>query len=148
VKYLLDTCIVSEYLKRKPSEKVIGWLDQQDERSLYLSCLVIAELKTGYYKLRKQRPVGKNKARAIKIGIWIHRLEERFESRIVAIDSALLNLWSNLRGSSEAEGKKLPVIDSLIAVTAQRHGMVIVTRNVGDFKNCSEDLEIFNPFLK
>lgn len=144
--YLLDTCIVSEYLKKKPSKKVIGWLDQQDERSLYLSCLVIAELQKGYYILQNTKPVRANKARAIKIGGWIRRIEKRFEGRIAAIDPILLNAWSSLCGSAEAEGKKLPVIDSLIAVTAQLHGMVIVTRNVDDFKNCSEDLEIFDPY--
>ncbi|MGI9292818.1 MAG: type II toxin-antitoxin system VapC family toxin [Pseudomonadales bacterium] len=144
--YLLDTCIISEYLKKKPSEEVIGWLDQQDERSLYLSCLVIAELQKGYYQLQKTKPVRENKARAIKISNWIQRIEKRFEGRIVAIDSKLLNAWSSLCGSAEAGGKKLPVIDSLIAVTAQLHGMVIVTRNVDDFRNCYEGLEIFDPY--
>lgn len=144
--YLLDTCIISEYLKKKPSEKVIDWLDQQDERSLYLSCLVLAELQKGYYKLQKTKPVRDNKTRAIKIGNWIQRIEKRFEGRILAIDSKLLNAWSSLCGSAEAEGKKLPVIDSLISVTAQLHGMVIVTRSVDDFRNCSEGLEIFDPY--
>jgi predicted nucleic acid-binding protein len=144
--YLLDTCIVSEYLKKKPSQKVIGWLDNQDERNLYLSCLAIAELRKGYYKLRIKEPAHDNKARAQKISNWINHLEERFKGRIVAIDAILLNAWASLCGHSEADGKKLPIIDSLITVTAQLHRMVIVTRNIDDFKNCSEEIDILDPY--
>ncbi len=144
--YLLDTCIVSEYLKKQPSPKVIDWLAQQDERALYLSCLTIAELMKGYYKLQNKNPAYENRARAKKISSWIQRLEERFSDRIVTLDSDVLTDWASLCGKSEAEGKSLPVMDSLIAATAIHHGMVIVTRNVNDFENCSEALEIFNPY--
>ncbi len=144
--YLLDTCVVSEYLKKKPSTKVIDWLDQQDERCLYLSCLVIAELQKGYYKLRETKPARQNKTRAIKIGSWIQLIEKRFEGRLVAIDPELLNAWASLCGNAEARGKKLPVIDSLIAASAELHDMVLVTRNVDDFRNCSDALEIFDPY--
>lgn len=144
--YLLDTCIISEYLKKQPSQKVIDWLAQQDERTLYLSCLTIAELKKGYYKLQNKNSAYENRARAKKINGWIQRLEERFSDRTIPLDADVLIDWASLCGKSEAEGKSLPVIDSLIAATASHHGMVIVTRNVNDFENCSEALEVFNPY--
>lgn len=144
--YLLDTCVISEYLKQKPSAKVIDWLDQQDERYLYLSCLVIAELQKSFYKLQETKPARQNKTRAIKIGSWIQIIEKRFEGRLVAIDPELLSAWASICGSAEARGKKLPVIDSLIAASAELHDMVLVTRNVDDFKNFSHALEIFDPY--
>ncbi len=144
--YLLDTCVVSEYLKKKPSEKVIDWLDQQDERCLYLSCLVIAELQKGFYKLQETKPARRDMARATKIGSWIQLIEKRFAGRLVAIDSETLRAWAKLCGSAEARGKRLPVIDSLIATSAEVHDMVLVTRNVDDFRNCSDALEIFDPY--
>ena len=144
--YLLDTCVVSEYLKKQPSKKVISWLEQQDERALYISCLTIAELRKGYYKLRNRKPAYENKIRAKKIGGWIERLKERFGDHTVTLDAHVLEGWANLCGTSEAEGRNLPVIDSLIAATASYHGMVVVTRNVADFEHCSEDLEVFNPY--
>jgi len=145
VNYLLDTCIVSEYLKKKPAKKVIDWLDQQDERTLHLSSLVIAELKKGYYKLQKKEPIKSNAARAKKIGQWIQRLEQRFDGRIVAIDTRVLEAWAELCGHAEAGGKKLPVIDSLITVKAQVYNLIIVTRNIDDFKNCSDNVDIYDP---
>ncbi len=144
--YLLDTCIVLEYLKKQPAQKVIDWLAQQDERALYLSCLTIAEMKKGYYKLQDKNPAYESRARAKRINGWIQRLEERFSDRTITLDADVLSDWASLCGKSEAEGKSLPVIDSLIAATASHHDMVVVTRNVSDFENCSEALEIFNPY--
>jgi predicted nucleic acid-binding protein len=144
--YLLDTCVVSEYLKKKPSQNVIEWLDRQDEPTLYLSSLVIAELKKGYYKLRQKKPRDDHAARARQVGRWIQDLQHRFDARIVPVDAALLDFWAKLCGRAEAGGKKLPVIDSLITVKAQVHNMIIVTRNVGDFKNCSDDVDVYDPY--
>ncbi|MGB3292513.1 MAG: type II toxin-antitoxin system VapC family toxin [Phormidesmis sp.] len=144
--YLLDTCIVSEYLKKQPAPKVLSWLEQQDELTLYLSCLTIAELRKGYYKLHNRKPASEHRSRAKQISSWIQRLKERFGDRTLTLDPTILEGWASLCGKSEAEGRNLPVIDSLIAATASCHGMVIVTRNVTDFENCSEDLEIFNPY--
>ena len=146
--YLLDTPVVSEYLRKKPSKKVIDWLDQQDEHSLYISCLTIAELKKGYYKLQSKASSAGENRRAEKINAWIQKLERQFQDRIVQIDTELLELWAIICGRSEAEGKKLPVLDSLLVSAAQTHGMTVVTRNVTDFENCSKSLslKIYNPY--
>ncbi|MEE9397762.1 MAG: hypothetical protein V3V31_12195 [Methylococcales bacterium] len=99
-----------------------------------------------YYKLKQKNSSHGNDERAKKIRVWIEKVEERFQDRTVSIDMELLDNWANLCGSSEAEGKKLPVLDSLLVATAQIHSMVVVTRNVADFQNCSKTLRIFNPY--
>ena len=144
--YLLDTCVVSEYLRKSPNESVIEWIDEQSEQTLYLSQLTIAELQKGCFKLLNKTPIDENKARAYKITRWIAQLERRFGDRILPMDAETLNCWSRLCGESEAQGQKLPVVDSLIAATALANGLVVVTRNVKDFHRCSPQLEIFNPF--
>ncbi|MGI9301969.1 MAG: type II toxin-antitoxin system VapC family toxin [Gammaproteobacteria bacterium] len=144
--YLLDTPVVSEYLKKKPSKKVIDWLDEQDEHSLLISCLTIAELKKGYYKLQSKAASVGEKKRAEKVSTWIQTFEKRFQDRIVQIDAELLELWAIICGRREAEGKKLPVVDSLLVATAQTHGLVVVTRNVTDFENGSKSLTIYDPY--
>lgn len=144
--YLLDTCSISEYLKKKPSQKAIAWLDAQDNRNLYRSCLTIAKLNKGYYKLVSKTPEQGSQARAEKISLWISQLERRFKHRIIAIDSEMLKMWSQLCGTAEAKNQKLLVVDSLIVATAQTHSMAIVTRNVADFERCSQALDIFNPY--
>ena len=45
MKYLLDTCVISELVKQRPSTLVVEWLRQQDPDSLYLSSVTVGEIK-------------------------------------------------------------------------------------------------------
>ena len=51
----IDTCVISEYAKKKPNQQVIQWLDEQKESSLFISILTIAELKKGIIKIEKHQ---------------------------------------------------------------------------------------------
>lgn len=144
--YLLDTMVVSEYLKKNPSQKVIGWLDKQEEHTLYISCLTIAELKKGYHKLKAKAKSKRDYDIVEKIGTWIQKLESRFEDNIIPIDTELLNLWATFCGQAAARGKRLPIIDSLLVATAETHGLTAVTRNIADFENCSKSVKLYNPY--
>ena len=143
--YLLDTLVVSEYIRRKPVKSVIDWLDDQIESSLYLSSLTIAELKKGSYKLSYSSKKSESN-RAKKIDDWIMKLEKRFEDRIIPVNESVLDTWASLCGQAESEGRKLPVVDSLLVATAERGNFVIVTRNVADFKNCKATVELYDPY--
>jgi predicted nucleic acid-binding protein len=127
VKYLLDTCVLSEYVKKKPNDRVINWVDNQDELTLFVSILSIAELKKGIIRIKNSQP-----SRYKKLWNWFQKLED------------ILNTWAVICGQSEAEGKKLPIIDSLIAATAYEHDLIIVTRNITDFTFSS--VRIFSPW--
>ena len=146
VKYLLDTVVVSEYIRRKPVQSVIDWLDEQEESHLYISSVTIAELKKGYYKLAYREPSYGAMERTKKIGLWIEKVQERFDNRILPIDKALLSIWANLCGQAEAQGRKLPIIDSLLVASAMHFDLMIITRNVADFKNCLNTVRIYNPY--
>lgn len=143
--YLLDTSVVSEYLKKKPSRKVIKWLDAQDEHSLYISYLTIAELRKGYYKLESKTASTQENNRAAKINVWIQALETRFRDSSIEVDNDVLEKWATICGRAEAEGNKLPVIDSLLAASALAHDLTVVTLNETDFMRCSEVIKIYNP---
>ena len=54
--YLLDTCVLSEYVKKNPDSQVIHWLDNREETSLYISILSIAELKKGIIRRQNSQP--------------------------------------------------------------------------------------------
>jgi predicted nucleic acid-binding protein len=137
--YLLDTCVLSEYVKKKPSPVVIEWLNSQVEDDLFLSVLTIGELKKGILKLEFTQPI-----KFTRLSDWVKKLELRFEGRILLIDMAIVNQWSQLCSQSEAKGKKLPIMDSLIAATAKAYNLTVVTRNVDDFYFASVNL--FNPW--
>ncbi|NJN45341.1 MAG: type II toxin-antitoxin system VapC family toxin [Candidatus Competibacteraceae bacterium] len=146
MKYLLDTLVVSEYIRKNPVRKVIDWLDKQDETCLCISCLTVAELKKGYYKLAHSDPNHGTKERAGKVGKWIRTLEDRFDERVLPVDAVLLDHWANLCGKAASEGRKLPVIDSLLVATAETYNLTVVTRNVSDFKNCLNAVKIYDPY--
>jgi len=138
VKYLLDTCLISELVKKAPNSAVVSWLNEQDEQSLFLSVLTIGELQKGISKL----PDG---ARKDELQAWVeHDLALRFTGRIIDIEMETMLIWGRLQGESERKGESLPVMDSLIAATAKAHGLVVVTRNVKDIEKCQ--VRVCNPW--
>jgi toxin FitB len=138
VRYLLDTCLVSELVKKEPNPAVVSWLDEQDEQKLFLSVLNLGELQKGISKL----PDGTKKN---ELQAWVALdLVERFTGRILEIDLDTALCWGRLQGEAEQAGEKLPVMDSLIAATAAAHGLIVVTRNVRDIERCR--VRVFNPW--
>jgi len=51
LKYLLDTCVISELIKPQPNQSVVEWLNSQNEEDIYLSVLTIGEIQKGIAKL-------------------------------------------------------------------------------------------------
>lgn len=138
MKYLLDTCLVSELVKKEPNPAVVNWLDEQDEQKLFLSVLNLGELQKGISKLADGTKKGELQA-------WVSLdLVERFTGRILELDLETALCWGRLQGEAEHAGEKLPVMDSLIAATAAAHGLVVVTRNVKDIKRCG--VRVCNPW--
>ena len=138
MKFLLDTCLISELVKKEPNPAVVNWLDEQDEQTLFLSVLNLGELQKGISKL----PDG---AKKDELQAWVELdLVDRFTGRILDIDLATALCWGRLQGETERTGEKLPVMDSLIAATAAAHGLVVVTRNVKDMERCGA--RVYNPW--
>jgi predicted nucleic acid-binding protein len=136
--WLLDTCVLSEYVKKSPAPKVIAWLDDQEEASLFISVISLGEIEKGILKLRTAHP-----KRSQKLTAWLGKLEQRFAGRILPLDAAALHAWAQLTAQAELSGQPLPVMDALIMATAQCHGLTVVTRNVQDFARLPQ---IFNPW--
>lgn len=138
MKYLLDTCLISELVRKEPNPAVVAWLDGQDEQKLFLSVLNLGELQKGISKLS-------DSTRKRELQAWIALdLVERFDGRILEVDLATALCWGRLQGEAAQAGVKLPVMDSLIAATAAAHGLVVVTRNVRDMERCGAT--VCNPW--
>lgn len=134
--WLLDTCALSEYAKKSPAQKVIAWLDEQDETSLYLSVITLGEIEKGILKLRAA-----DLRRSQKLTAWLGKVEQRFAGRILPLDIAELHVWAQIATHSELAGQPLPVMDGLMMATAQCHGLTVVTRNVQELYP-----QVFNPW--
>lgn len=138
MKYLLDTCVISEVIKQKPNKKVIRWLQKQEEKNLYLSVLTFGEIEKGIEK-------SVSEDRKKRLGLWVEEdLKQRFGGRILSIDMQVASRWGEVQGKSEIIGKSLPTIDGLIAVTGLVNNCVVVTRNISDMQQSS--VELFNPW--
>ena len=128
--YLLDTCVISELVKKRPRRQVVDWIDGHEESTLFLSVLTIGELEKGIVKLSAS-------ARKTRLTTWVRRdLTARFAGRVVPIDARVASRWGSITGESERRGSPLPVVDSLIATTALVHDLQVVTRNTKDFARC------------
>ena len=136
--YLLDTCVLSEYIKKQPAPQVISWLDAQDEDGLFISTISIGEIFKGITKLQTTDP-----PRAIKLNTWLETLEARFEYRTLVLDNTIMRVWGELYGTAEQQGRSLPLMDSLIMASAAHYDLSIVTRNSSDFSGYSKT---FNPW--
>jgi len=126
MKYLLDTCTLSEFLKKLPDENVLEWFRGHDEESQYISVLTVGEIQKGISKLARSK-------RKSELQAWFESVLSRYDGRILAVSLETANLWGNLKADLETQGAPTPVIDSLLAATALEHGLTIVTRNEDDF---------------
>lgn len=137
MKYLLDTCVVSELIRKKPNQEVVDWLADKEEYSLFLSVLTIGEIKKEISKI----PNSKKKE---DLGRWLIQLQKRFDDRIIPIDSDISLKWGQVQGELEKNGKSMPSIDALIVCTALVHNLIIVTRNAKDKKRSK--VETIDPW--
>lgn len=138
MKALLDTCVISELISKRPNPKVVEYVDSLDLEDVYLSVITIGEIVKGIEKLSKSR-------RKQDLQAWLKDdLLVRFEGNIVALDTDVLIEWGTLTARLESAGRTMPAIDSLIAATALSKKMTLVTRNVSDFEETNVD--ILNPW--
>lgn len=83
--------------------------------------------------------------RQMKLARWIDEdLRLRFQGRVLPVTEEIGELWGQLSGKAEAEGQKLPVIDTLLGATALVHGLTVVTRNTADIERTGAP--VFNPW--
>jgi toxin FitB len=135
---LLDTNVVSEGWKPRPSAAVISWLDAQAPQELYLCTPVLAELRYGVARL----PPGKRRER---IEAWVNRLEaEIYRDRILMLDADAAAEFGRLAAIRERLGRRMEPMDALIAGIAASQGASIATRDTADFDGIGIDL--VNPF--
>jgi toxin FitB len=134
VSFLLDTNIVSEARKPAANRNVQEWLASVPGTALYLSVLVIGEIRQGIEWLRHRDPV---QARVYES--WLSGLLRDYADRIIPITAEIAQEWGRLNVPDP-----LPVVDGLMAATAKVRGWTLVTRNVVDLART--DVTLLNPF--
>jgi toxin FitB len=127
VRVLLDTCVLSDLRGAAPTPSVRQCFDSFREESLFLSVVTIGEIAQGVALLSE----GKKKRGLLA---WLETLEQQFQPRILPIDLETARIWGELSAALKLKGRTTGNGDTLIAATALRHGLHVMTRNVSDFE--------------
>jgi toxin FitB len=135
---LLDTNVVSEALHPRPNLSVMAWINTQPYESLYICTPVLAELRFGLELLEEGR-------RKDYLRRAIDKIEsEAFFGRIWPFDVAAAREYSNLAAERQKKGRRIDLMDGLVAAIARAQGAILATRNAAHFADLG--IKLINPF--
>jgi toxin FitB len=135
VKHLIDTNIISEVRKgEKCVPHVAEWYESIADADIYLSVLVVGEIRRGIERARPNTP-----AQASALEKWLTEVVRSFAQRILPIDQAVADEWGRMSAK-----RSLSTIGALLAATAKVNGMTLATRNISDVVNLG--VPVVNPF--
>lgn len=136
--WLVDTNVVSEWVRPRPNPAVVAWLGQVDEDEVFMTVVSFAELRRGVALL--DSPV-----RRQQLNRWIDEdLTDRFHRRILTVDLAVAEAWGRITADASRAGRPAGAMDAFFAATAQVHDLTLATRNVRDFAHLG--VPLFNPW--
>lgn len=121
--FLLDTNVVSELRKGARADRgVREWLSSADDAEVYLSTIVVGELRQGVERLRRRDPI-----QAEALEEWLSAVKERYAGSILPVTTDIAEQWGRMNVPD-----RLPAIDGLLAATALVWRLTLVTRNTRD----------------
>lgn len=138
MKYLLDTCTISEVTKNRPDRNVVSWYESREETRLYLSVITVGEIERGIYGLPRSR-------KRTRLEKWFYdEAIPGFHGRIFDIGLRTMATWAKLAIDLRKKGIVRPSFDSLLEATSVEHNLILATRNVRNFHQSAAT--IFNPW--
>jgi|ERR1022692_1575919 predicted nucleic acid-binding protein len=135
---ILDTNVLSELMRPKPSPLVVTWAAKQPATELFTTSITEAEIFYGIQLLTK------GKRREGLLAAAEAMFAEDFKGRIFGFESDAARVFSTIAAHRRALGRPISHADAQIAAIAQVRGAKLATRNVTDFENC--DLAIVDPW--
>jgi hypothetical protein len=134
VSFLVDTNVLAEVRKARGSPLVKEWFSGCAPEQIFLSVLVVGEIRQGVERLRRRDP-----RQAARYDTWLDRLRRDFGDRILPVSEDVALEWGRL-----SVPDPLPAVDGLLAATARVHGLTLVTRTVADVARTG--VAVLNPF--
>lgn len=136
--FVLDTNVVSELRKARSGRadpRVTAWAQSVSTASLYLSVITVMELETSILAVKDR-----DSTQFTALRTWMDNFVlPAFAGRILDFD-----MPSAIRCAAMHAPQPKPLRDSMIAATALRHGMTVVSRNVADFETV---IPVINPWM-
>ncbi len=137
MRWLLDTCVVSELTRKKPDAAVLAWVQSHAAQSV-LCMVTVGEIHYGLQRM----PPGRHRN---SLQLWFDGLCVEYAARTLETDAAVWRVWANLKASLEAMGRPQEDLDVLIAAVATHHRLTLVTRNTRHFEDTG--IAIVNPWV-
>ena len=128
MRILLDTCILSELRRPNCDEMLRKYILNIPDENLFVSVISIAEIIKGVSLLNDSK-------KKQELQSWVYSLERFYEDRIKNIDYETAQIWGEMTATAQKRGVVIPAIDGLIASSARRHGLHMMTRNISDFEH-------------
>jgi toxin FitB len=121
MRVLLDLCVLAELRHPQGNEAVKATVALVPDDDLYLSTLTVGDIARAIAMV----PNGRRKR---GLNDWLITLKSQFADRVLAVDFETAQLWGEIRARVQQSGETLPTVSGLIAATALRHGLHIMTR--------------------
>jgi predicted nucleic acid-binding protein len=137
-RYLLDTNIISQATKPAPSEALLRWLAEQDDESLFISTLSLAEIRRGIL----EKDGGRQRRELERWFAGPEGPQALFAGRILAFDERAALIWARLMADGSAAGRSRSAIDMMIAAIAEANDCTVVTDNE---KHFAPAVPVLNP---
>lgn len=137
MRYLLDTNIISQATRPKPSEALMTWMAEQADDDLYIASFTVAEIRRGVL----EKPAGKRRR---ELEAWFSGQDgpqALFAGRVLPFDEKAALVWAKLMADSKTRGRPRSALDAIIAAIAEANDCVVVTDNEKDFAG----VRVLNP---
>jgi predicted nucleic acid-binding protein len=136
-RYLLDTNIISNVTKPAPSEALLAWILQQDDKDLFISSLTVAEIRRGIL----EKPAGRKRAQLERWFGGPEGPQALFAGRVLPFDEKASLIWARLMADGVKAGRPRSALDMIVAAAAEANDCIVVTSNEKHFAG----LKFLNP---
>lgn len=140
--YLVDTNVISAAALSRPEvPALVEWMDAHSA-SLFLSVVTIAEIEDGIAKSRRQRATRKS----ANLAAWLETVLHLYSDRILAFDVPTARIAGTIADRTRGQGQAPGLADIIIAATAARHRLTILSRNLKHFEPLG--VVVIDPFAR
>jgi toxin FitB len=136
--FLIDTNVISEFVRSRPNERVTRWLEMAEPELLFASVITLGEIRLGI----EDMPPG---SRRTALERWLNEgMPAWFDSNLLPITRTIAERWGQVTIQAKRRGRPISTADGLIAATALVHGLRLATRDIGDYRGTG--VELFDPW--
>lgn len=138
MRFLLDTCILSDAARKGQYPQLQAWLENQHPADFAIGVITLGEIRYGIERLPDSR-------KRMELLTWLEtELLAQFANRILPFDAAAADAWGMLRATGKELGRPLSLVDGQLLATAYAHRLIFVTRNESDV--AARGVGVLNPY--